>query len=260
MNTLAGKIAIITGASSGIGAATAIKFSQLGATLCITGRNADNLKSVAEKCSNGSGNTVPPLIVQGDLTNDTDTRGVVDSTIQRFGRLDVLVNNAGILELGDIENTSMEQYDRLMNTNIRSMYQLTMLATPHLINTKGNIVNVSSVNGIRAFPGVLAYCVSKAAVDQFTRCVALELASKQVRVNSVNPGVVVTELQKRGGLSEDVYAQFLERSKQTHALGRPGEDWEVAEAITFLASENTASFITGTTLSVDGGRQAMCPR
>ncbi|KAK3880256.1 hypothetical protein Pcinc_015237 [Petrolisthes cinctipes] len=175
MNTLAGKIAIIKGASSGIGAATAIKFSQLGATLCITGRNADNLKSVAEKCSYGSGNTVPPLIVQGDLTNDTDTRGVVDATIQRFGRLDVLVNNAGILELGDIENTSMEQYDRLMDTNIRSMYQLTMLATPHLINTKGNIVNVSSVNGIRAFPGVLAYCVSKAAVDQFTRCVVLDM-------------------------------------------------------------------------------------
>ncbi|KAK4309350.1 hypothetical protein Pmani_019011 [Petrolisthes manimaculis] len=207
MNMLAGKIAIITGASSGIGAATAIKFSQLGATLCITGRNADNLKSVAEKCSNGSGNTVPPLIVQGDVTKDSDTHAIVDAAVQRFGRLDILVNNAGILELGGIDNTSMEQYDRLMNTNIRSMYQLTMLATPHLINTKGNIVNVSSVNGIRAFPGVLAYCVSKAAVDQFTKCVALELASKQVRVNSVNPGVVVTELQKRGGLSEDVYAQ-----------------------------------------------------
>ncbi|KAK4296046.1 hypothetical protein Pmani_031429 [Petrolisthes manimaculis] len=228
MNMLAGKIAIITGASSGIGAATAIKFSQLGATLCITGRNADNLKSVAEKCSNGSGNTVPPLIVQGDVTKDSDTHAIVDAAVQRFGRLDILVNNAGILELGGIDNTSMEQYDRLMNTNIRyererereleqydrlmntnirSMYQLTMLATPHLINTKGNIVNVSSVNGIRAFPGVLAYCVSKAAVDQFTKCVALELASKQVRVNSVNPGVVVTELQKRGGLSDDVYAQ-----------------------------------------------------
>jgi NAD(P)-dependent dehydrogenase (short-subunit alcohol dehydrogenase family) len=98
------------------------------------------------------------------------------------------VNNAGIIETGTIENTTLEQYDRVMNTNIRSIYHLTMLAVPELIKTQGNIVNVSSVNGIRSFPGVLAYNISKAAVDQFTRCVALELASKNVRVNCVNPG------------------------------------------------------------------------
>ena len=134
------------------------------------------------------------------------------------------MNNAGVIELGSIENTSMEQYDRVMNINIRSMYHLTMLAVPSLIETKGNIVNVSSVNGIRSvrrkdqllrcfffltisfqFPGLLAYNVSKAAVDQFTRCVALELAPKQVRCNCVNPGVTVTELQKRGGLSDEQY-------------------------------------------------------
>ena len=92
-----------------------------------------------------------------------------------------------------------------MNVNVRAIYQLTMSATPELIKTKGNIVNISSVNGIRSFPGVLAYNVSKAAVDQFTRCIALELAPKQVRVNSVNPGVTITELQKRGGLSDEKY-------------------------------------------------------
>merc|ERR1739844_821345 len=161
--------------------------------------------------------------------------------------------------MGSIETTSLDQYDAVMNTNVRSLYHLTMLTAPHLIKTKGNIVNVSSVNGIRSFPGVLAYNLSKAAVDQFTRCVALELAPKQVRVNCVNPGVTITELQKRGGLNEEAYANFLEKSKQTHALGRPGEAEEVAKAIAFLASDD-ASFSTGISLPVDGGRHAMCPR
>jgi len=118
---------------------------------------------------------------------------------------------------------------------------------------------VSSVNGIRSFPGVLAYNVSKAAVDQFTRCVALELAPKGVRVNSVNPGVIITELQRRGGLDQEAYVKFLEHAKVTHALGRPGEVKEVAAAIAFLASDE-ASFSTGISLPVDGGRHAMCPR
>merc|ERR1719184_508188 len=142
---------------------------------------------------------------------------------------------------------------------MRSVLHLSMLAVPHLIETQGNIVNVSSVNGIRSFPGVLAYNISKAALDQFTRCVALELAPKKVRVNSVNPGVIVTELQKMGGLDEEKYAKFLEHSKTTHALGRAGEVLEVAKAIGFFASED-ASFSTGVTLPVDGGRHAMCPR
>lgn len=169
------------------------------------------------------------------------------------------MNCAGIIELGSIENTSLDQYDRLFNVNVRSIYYLTMLAVPHLIQTKGSIVNVSSVNGIRSFPNVLAYNMSKSALDQFTRCTALELAPKQVRVNSVNPGVTVTELQKRGGLDEEAYTKFLERSKETHALGRPGQPEEVARAIAFLASDDS-SYITGASLPVDGGRHAMCPR
>merc|ERR1719499_1929282 len=115
----------------------------------------------------------------------------------------------------------MAQYDWLMDTNVRSIYQLCMLAVPHLVATNGNIVNVSSVNGMRSFPGVLAYNISKAALDQLTRCVALELAPKKVRVNSVNPGVIVTELQKTGGLDEEKYAKFLEHSKSTR-LGQGG--------------------------------------
>lgn len=173
---------ILQGASSGIGARTAQKFSQLGASLSITGRKLENLEKVAAECKE------KPFIVAGDITNENDTKKLFEETIKKYGKLDILVNNAGIIETGTIENTSLEQYDRVMNVNIRSIYHLTMLAVPHLIKTQGNIVNVSSVNGIRSFPGVLAYNLSKAAVDQFTRCVALELAPKNVRVNCVNPG------------------------------------------------------------------------
>ncbi|KAK7503138.1 hypothetical protein BaRGS_00005764 [Batillaria attramentaria] len=263
LGNLTGKVALITGGSSGIGAATAVLFSKLGARLAITGRKEDNLKSIGSQCEQSSAEKVEgaknPLLIVGDLSKEEDTKRVLDETIKRYGQLNILVNCAGILEMGTIENTSLEQYDRMFNINVRSIYHLTMLAVPHLVASKGNVVNVSSVNGLRSFPGVLAYNMSKSALDQFTRCVALELAPKQVRVNSVNPGVVVTELQKRGGLNEEMYAKFLERSKETHALGRPGKPEEVARTIAFLASED-ASFITGASVPVDGGRHAMCPR
>lgn len=252
--TFAGKVILITGASSGIGAATANHLAKLGASLSLSGRNVNNLKQVQNDT-----NAKNCITVTGDVTNETDTARIVGETIKHYGQLDVLINNAGILESGTIENTSLEQFDRVMNTNIRSIYHLTMLAVPHLIETSGNIVNVSSVNGIRSFPGVLAYNISKAAVDQFTRCVALELAAKGVRCNAVNPGVTVTNLHKRGGMNEEAYAKFLEHSRTTHALGRPGKASELAEAIAFLASD-AASFITGVSLACDGGRHAMCPR
>lgn len=256
---LSNKVALITGASSGIGAATAIHFASLGAKLAITGRNVENLKKTEEQCICSSPNKHQPLLLTGELTTDDDVKNIVNKTIEHYGQLDILINNAGILETGSIENTSLEQYDRIFNINVKSIYHLTMLAVPHLIKTKGNIVNVSSVNGIRSFSGVLAYCMSKSAVDQFTRCTALELAPKQVRVNSVNPGVVVTDIHRRGGMNEEQYANFLARTKETHALGRPGKPVEVAATIAFLASDD-ASFITGANMPVDGGRHAMCPR
>lgn len=209
-----------------------------------------------EKASDGK----KPFIVAGDIAVEKDTKRILEETVNHYnGNLNALINVAGIIETGTIENTSLEQYDRVMNTNIRAIYHLTMLAVPYLIKSQGCIVNVSSVNGIRSFPGVLAYNISKAAVDQFTRCTALELAAKNVRVNCVNPGVTITNLHKRGGMDDETYKKFLEHSKTTHAMGRPGEADEVADAILFLASDN-ASFITGASLPVDGGRHAMCPR
>ncbi|XP_069562600.1 3-oxoacyl-[acyl-carrier-protein] reductase FabG [Brachyistius frenatus] len=257
VSSLKGKVCLITGASSGIGAGTSVLFAKLGVLLALNGRDVDNLNKIAKQCTDCG--AAEPLLVPGDLTDEETVKTTVERTVARFGRLDVLVNSAGILAMGNIETTDLAQYDKVMNINVRSVYHLTQLCVPHLVKTKGSIVNVSSVNGQRSFPGVLAYCMSKSAIDQFTRCTALELASKQVRVNSVCPGVILTDVHKRAGLDEEQYAQFLVKCKQTHALGRPGEVEEVAHSIAFLASD-AASFITGVNLPVDGGRHAMCPR
>jgi NAD(P)-dependent dehydrogenase (short-subunit alcohol dehydrogenase family) len=132
-------------------------------------------------------------------------------------------------------------------------------AMPHLLERRGAVVNVSSVTGIRSFPNVLAYCVSKAAVDQLTRCAALEVAAKGVRINAVNPGVVVTNLHRRSGMDETKYAAFLEHSKDTHPIGRPGGPEEIAELIAFLLSPGSG-WITGETIAIDGGRHLTCAR
>ncbi|XP_047528643.1 3-oxoacyl-[acyl-carrier-protein] reductase FabG-like [Vanessa atalanta] len=254
-----GKVVLITGASSGIGAETATEFSKLGANVVITGRNRDALSNVAKLCEEISPTKSKALSIIADMNNENAIENIIKTTIDHFHKLDVLVNNAGVLESGTIETTTLDQYDRVMNVNVRGPYYLTMLAVPHLTQSKGSIVNVSSVTGMRSFPNVLAYCMSKSALDQFTRCVALELAPKGVRVNAVNPGVITTGLHKKDGMNEVQYEAFLKKCADTHAIGRPGYAREVSSVIVFLASDG-ASNITGATLPVDGGRHAMCPR
>ncbi|VDM70871.1 unnamed protein product, partial [Strongylus vulgaris] len=161
------------------------------------------------------------------------------------------INSAGILRSGNVLDSDISVYDELFDINVRCLVRLTREALPHIIKTKGTVVNVSSINGPCPFPGVAYYCMSKSAVDQFTKCLALEMAPHGVRVNAVNPGVTVTNLHRRSGQDEKAYAAFLERSKTTHALGRPGDPKEVAEAILFLASDRS-SFTTGQLLRVDG--------
>ncbi len=193
------------------------------------------------------------------MTRDSDIERIIARVVDTLGGIDVLVNAAGIISNGTIENTALEDWDRLMNLNLRVPFYMMRCAVPHLIERKGAVVNVSSVNGQRAFPNVLAYCVSKAGVDHLTRCAALELAGKGVRVNAVNPGVVRTELHRSSGMTEEEYAEFLERSKGTHPLGRVGDPDEVAELIFFLASDK-AGWITGETVLIDGGRGQTCAR
>jgi len=257
-----GKTVIVTGASSGIGAETAREFARLGGNLVITGRDEKSLTTVrAELEAIYSGNESGARCIQvvGDLTDEKTVTEVIARAVAAFERIDVLVNNAGVISFGSIETTTLEAFDQVMDINVRSVFRMTQAAVPHLERTKGAIVNISSVNGMRSFAGVLAYCVSKAAIDQMTRCTALELAPKGIRVNGVNPGVTRSSLQLRGGLSDERYKAFLEHSKTTHALGRIGEPEEAARTIVFLASP-AASFITGASIPVDGGRHAMCPR
>ena len=245
------KVVIITGASSGIGAGAAQYISTLGASLVLTGRNEVNLKKTLKKCK-GS-----PLLIVGDMNVEADRVNIINKTIEQFGRINVLVNNAGMGQGGDINSTTMEQFDRVMTTNVRSVFHLTQLAVPHLVATQGNIVNVSSVAGLRPIPGLLPYCMTKAAVDQFTKCLALELAPKNVRVNSINPAVIGTEFFRRMGMNDEALEAFFEKEKKAHALGRVGTVEETAHAIAFLASDH-ATFITGTQLAVDGGKNIMC--
>jgi len=252
----AGKVALVTGATSGIGQACAIAFATAGAKVACIGRKEKALAEVAERIRALDSEA---LVIQADLSSSAEAERAVNETEKTFGGLDVLVNAAGHITSGTIENTSLEAWDEMMNVNVRAAFQLMQKALPSLIERRGNIVNVSSVTGLRAFPGVLAYCVSKAALDQLTRCAALELAAKGVRVNAVNPGVVVTEIHKRGGMSDEAYAAFLEHSKTTHPLGRTGRPEEIAALVLFLASEE-ASWITGATYSIDGGRAQTCAR
>jgi NAD(P)-dependent dehydrogenase (short-subunit alcohol dehydrogenase family) len=255
-NNSAARVVIITGATSGIGRAVALRFGQASARVVAIGRNQFALEGVASEVKNAGGEC---LTLAADLTNESEGRLVIDDAVNEFGRLDVLVNAAGHISTGSIEDTTLAAWDAMMNVNLRAVFQLMQTVVPHLIKTKGNVVNISSVTGLRSFPGVLAYCVSKAGVDQLTRCAALELAPKGVRVNAVNPGVVITEIHKRGGMSEDNYARFLEHSKTTHPLGRVGKASEVAELVFYLASEK-ASWITGATYQIDGGRALTCAR
>lgn len=247
--------AIITGASSGIGRATALRFARAGYGVLAVGRDEVALAEVTTAITDGGGRCVP---FAADFT-DFSPGDIVAAALEAFGGLSVLVNAAGVIGTGTIETFDVHEGDRMMGINVRAPLVLMQAAVPALVQSRGSVVNVSSVAGLRAFPGVLVYCISKAALDQLTRCAALELAPKGVRVNAVNPGVVISNLHRRSGMPEAEYAAFLERSKSSHPLGRPGEPDEIAELILFLASER-AGWITGETIAIDGGRHLTCNR
>jgi NAD(P)-dependent dehydrogenase (short-subunit alcohol dehydrogenase family) len=252
----ADRVVLVTGATSGIGKACAVRFARAGARVGYVGRNQNALEETGKELQDIGAET---LAIRADLVDLEEAGRAVSQTITRFGGIDILVNAAGHISSGTIETTAIQAWDDMLNINVRAVFNLMQQALPSLVERQGNIVNVSSVTGLRAFPGVLAYCVSKAALDQLTRCAALELAAKGVRVNAVNPGVVITEIHKRGGMDEPTYAAFLEHSKQTHPLGRVGNPEEIAALVTYLASDE-ASWITGATYSIDGGRAQTCAR
>ncbi|GMH84988.1 hypothetical protein TL16_g10089, partial [Triparma laevis f. inornata] len=254
---LANKIAIVTGATSGIGRATALMFAREGAKVVATGRNSSALSSLIEEIE-GKGGVCHGI--PADATNDADVERVVSGAVEKFGALNILVNNAGVLRGGAVGAGSSQTWDFNMAINARAPMAFIAAAVPHLkLQERSVIVNVSSVNGLQSFGGTASYCASKAAMDMLMRCASVDLAPFGIRCNNVNPGVVVTELQKTGGLNDEAYEKFLERSKTvTHPLSesleRVAEADEVASCILFLADSERSGYVTGTSLKVDGGR------
>ena len=250
------KAVVVTGASSGIGRGASLKFAAQGARVLLVGRNAEALEGLSREIAASGGTTA---VCPADVTADEAPGVIVQAALAAFGGIDVLVNAAGVIATGTVESTGDTAWDEMMAINLRGPFRLMREAIPHLKASRGAVVNVSSVNGLRSFAGVIAYCVSKSGLDQLTRCAALEMAPHGVRVNAINPGVTVTNLHTRGGMNDEQYAAFLQRAKETHPLGRPGHPDEVADLILYLASES-AAWMTGETIPIDGGRHLTCLR
>ena len=251
-----GKTALVTGASSGIGRACARALGAEGARVVLAGRRRDRLDEVAKELAAAGAET---LVVAGDVRDEAVCAAWVKAAEERFGPLDALVNAAGVLGNGSVMDTPTAEWRRVMDTNVDALFFMTRAAAESLKQTKGAIVNVASVaGGVRPYPGLAVYCVSKAAVDMLTRCSSLDLAPFGVRVNAISPGVVVTELHTVTHAVAD-YPAFLERGKATHPIGRVGNAEEVASLILYLLGPD-AGWITGADVSIDGGRALMSAR
>lgn len=240
---------IITGASSGIGAATAIMFAKNSANVILVGRNETNLQETAQKCEEYTNTKV--LIVKADITIDEDVERIVTETINKFGGIDILVNCAGYAKLGGIFD-GIDLFDKMIAANVRGAYLLTSKAVPYIVKRKGNIVNVSSITAVKCLKhaNLLAYSMSKAALNQFTRCLALELSKDGVRVNAVSPGATKTPFFEVLGYQKAELDNVFENIPT--ALGKIVNSEEVADLILFLASDRARS-ITGGIYTIDNG-------
>jgi NAD(P)-dependent dehydrogenase (short-subunit alcohol dehydrogenase family) len=251
-----GKVVLVSGASSGIGRACALALGRQGAKVVAGGRRAERLAEVTAAITRDGGEA---LAVTGDVRDETTAPEWITAAITRFGRLDGLINAAGVIGNGAIIDSAPAEWDRVMDANLRSVFLMIRAAAPELIKTRGSIVNVCSVaGGSRPYPNLSAYCVSKAGVRMLTECAALEYAPHGVRVNAVSPGVVVTELHTVTHAVPD-YEGFLERSKTTHPIGRVGNVAEVADLMLYLLSDR-AGWITGASVAIDGGRALLSAR
>ncbi len=241
-----GKVAIVTGGSFGIGRAAAIAFAKRGAKVMIADwvENNETLNSIK-----GSGGEA--IFFKCDVSDDTNVRIMVETTIKKFGRLDFAFNNAGIEGISaPTQDCSMENWERTINVNLRGVWLCMKYEIPHMLKqAKGAIVNNASIAGLVGFPGIPAYVASKHGVLGLTKNAALENAKLGIRVNAVCPGVIKTPMIDRfTGKNKEVEKQF----ENMEPIGRMGQPEEVAEAVIWLCSDS-ASFVTGQTLAVDGG-------
>jgi NAD(P)-dependent dehydrogenase (short-subunit alcohol dehydrogenase family) len=248
MLNLAGKVALVTGGTSGIGRATAIAFAQYGANVVVAGRRVEEGEQTVQllKATGGKG-----FFIQADMTREVDVKTMVEKTVSQFEQIDYAFNNAGIFgETPSLIDQTQEEYDRMMNSNVKSVWLSMKYEIAQMVKQgNGAIVNNSSVLGAIGNPWVPLYIASKHAVLGLTRSAALQYAKTGIRINAVAPGAIDTDMfeQATGG-QVDAKAQMA----SLHPMGRVGQPVEIANAVVWLCSE-AASFVTGQALMVDGG-------
>ncbi|KAI6206256.1 hypothetical protein M3Y94_00887700 [Aphelenchoides besseyi] len=243
------KVVIVTGQ------AAAYRFAQEGAKgITIHGRNPEAMQETTDKLKENGFSEDRIQQVLGDVKEENTLKELVNKTIEKFGQIDVLVNNAGnSAEEAGLSTADIESLDHILDMNLKSYIKLAAFALPHLEKTKGNIVNVSSVDGVRPHPEAINYSISKAAIDHYTRNAAVLFAEKDIRINNVNPGYIHTQIKPRSGVEPEGLKKFHETwVKRNCPMKRPGESREIANVIAFLASEE-ASFMTGSIVVADGG-------
>lgn len=246
---LNGKIAMVTGGAQGIGAACATRFINEGASVLILDSNAQTGEAFARSLGEQA------AFMQGDVTAKGAAQAAVEACIKRFGRIDILLNNAGITHAASFLDLKEEDFDRVLAVNLRSYFTFGQAAARQMIaqGQGGTIVNMSSVNAVLAIPDQVPYVVSKGGVNQLTRVMAMSLAAHDIRVNAIGPGTIATELARKAVMGSDAARRTLMSRTPLKRLGEPDE---VAKVAVFLAGEDS-SYMTGQTVYPDGGRLAL---
>ena len=246
---LEGKVALITGGGSGIGRAMAIQFAKEGASVCIVGRRENALQETAKADEKIS-------YVAADITKTEQVKKVIDTIKEKYSeKLDILVNNAGWCPVQPLKEITLADYDKAFDLDVRALVDVTIQSLPLILNAKGNIINISTVGATHRAPNLSMYVGAKAAVENFTRCWALELAADGVRVNAIAPGAIRTDIWNVTNLSDEAAKAHEEGIAATIPCGRFGSPEEIASVATFLASEE-ASYVSGAVYAVDGGQGA----